>query len=72
MTQCDPDPIRFSSVQRRKVEAEFSSGAITGNGGIPLLAEVDRQLGLTRSVSRYLGDSRRQASWGRASFAGSA
>ena len=25
--------------------------------------EVDRQLGLTRSVSRYLGDARRQASW---------
>ena len=30
------NPIRFSSVQRRKVEAAFSGGAITGNGGIPL------------------------------------
>ena len=29
-----------------------------------LLAEVDRHLGLTRSVSKYLGDARRQASWG--------
>ncbi len=55
MTKCYLDPTRFSSVQRRKMEAAFSGGAITGNGGIPLLAEVDRQLDLTRSVSRYLG-----------------
>ena len=39
MTTCYPNPIRFSSVQRRKVEAAFSGGAITGNWGIPLLAE---------------------------------
>ena len=64
MTGCYPNPIRFSSVQCRKVEAEFSGGAITGNGGIPLLAEVDQQLGLTRSVSKYLGDARRQARFG--------
>ena len=55
MTKCYPNPIRFSSVQRRKMEAEFSGGAITGNGGIPLLTEVDRHLGLTHSVSKYLG-----------------
>ena len=55
MTKCYQNPIRFSSVQRRKVKATFSGGAITGNGGIPLLAEVDRQLGLTHSVSKYLG-----------------
>ncbi len=63
MTKCYPDTIHFPSVQHRKVEAEFSGGAITGNGGIPLLVEVDRQLDLTRSVSKYLGDARRQASW---------
>ena len=72
MTKCYQNAIHFSSVQRRKVEAEFSGGAITSNGGIPLLAEVDRHLGLTRSVSKYLGDARRQASWGRAPFARSA
>ncbi len=38
MTKCYPNPIRFSSVQRSKVEAEFSfsGGATTGNGGISL------------------------------------
>ncbi len=52
MTKCYLNTIYFSSVQRRKVEAEFSGGAIIGNGGISLLAEMDRQLGLTRSLSR--------------------
>ena len=49
-------------MQRRKVEATFSGGAITSNGGIPLLAEVDRRLGLMSSVAKCLGDTRRQAS----------
>ncbi len=37
MTKCYQNTIRFSSVQRRKVEDEFSGGAITGNEDIPLL-----------------------------------
>ena len=55
MTKCYPNPIRFSSVKRRKVEAAFSGDAITGNEGIPLLAEVDRQLGLTPLGVETLG-----------------
>ena len=62
MTQCYPEPIHFSSVKRRKVEADFSGGAISSNGGIQLLAQVDRRLGLTRSLARLLGDCRRQSS----------
>ncbi len=62
MTECYPEPIRFSSVKRRKVEADFSGGAISSNGGIQLLAQVDRRPGLTESVARSLEDSRRQAS----------
>ena len=62
MTECYPKPIRFSSVKQRKVEAAFRGDAINGNGGIQLLAQVDRRLGLTRSVARSLEDSRRQAS----------
>ena len=50
------------SVRCRKVEAAFSAGAITDNGGIPLLVEVERRLGLTRSAARYLGGARRRAS----------
>ena len=38
MTKCYLNPIRFSSVPRRKVEVEFSfsGGAITGSGAISL------------------------------------
>ena len=57
MTECYPNPIRFSPAKRRKVEADF-----TGNGGVQLLSQVGRQLGLTRSVARALDDGRRQAS----------
>lgn len=62
MTECYPNPIRFSPVKRRQVEADFSGGDITSNGGVQLLSQVDRRLGLTRSVARALDDGRRQAS----------
>lgn len=35
---------------------------MTSNAGITLLSQVDRQLGLSRSVARAVGDTRRQAS----------
>ena len=62
MTECYRTSVQFPSVKRRKVEADFSGGDITGNGGIMLLSSVDRRLGLTRAVAGCLKDSRRQAS----------
>ncbi len=62
MTECYQTSLEFPSVKRRKVEADFSGGAITSNGGIPLLSQVDRQMGLTQAVAKVIGDSRRQAS----------
>lgn len=62
MTKRYHAPIRFSTVLGRRVEAEFSGGHVTGNGGIQLLSEVDRKIGLTRSVARRLDDPRRDAS----------
>ena len=62
MTECHPNLFHFSSVKRRKVEADFSSGAISSNDGIQCLAQVDRRLGLTGSVAWSLEDPRRQAS----------
>lgn len=62
MTECYQTSLEFPSVKRRKVEADFSGGDITSNGGIPLLSQVDRQMGLTQAVARAMVDSRRQAS----------
>jgi hypothetical protein len=39
----------FSKVGRRKVEAAFDGGDIVGDGGVLLLREVDRRLGLTKA-----------------------
>lgn len=62
MKESYPIALHFSSSECRKVEADFSGGDITGNGGIPLLSKVDRRFGWTRAVAGYLDDSRRQAS----------
>lgn len=62
MTECYQTSLEFPSVKRRRVEVDFSGGDITSNGGIPLLAQVDRQMGLTQAAAKVIGDSRRQAS----------
>ncbi len=62
MTECYQTSIEFSRVQRRRVEADFSGGDITSNGGLPLLAEVDNRIGLSSRIAKAIGDQRRQAS----------
>ena len=62
VTKCYQSSLQFPSVKRRKVEADFSGGDITSNAGIGLIAQVDRQMGLTRAVAQAMGDTRRQAS----------
>ena len=57
MTECYQTSLEFPSVKRRKVEANFSGGDITSNGGIPLLSQVDRQMGLilwTPDLGQYV------------------
>jgi hypothetical protein len=54
--------VQFASCKRRKVTALFGGGAVSSDGGVLLLRQVDRRLGLTAGVAAALGDSRRQAS----------
>ncbi len=61
MTKRYHSAIRFSTVLGRRIEGGFSGGRVTGNGGIQLLSEVDRKIGLTKSVAGRLGDPRREA-----------
>jgi len=44
------------------VEASFDGGDITSDGGVVLLRQADRCLGLSEAVAQALGDDRRQAS----------
>ena len=62
MTKCYQRTFAFPRANRRVVEACFSGGDITSDGGVLLLRQADRRLGLSESISRMLSDKRRQAS----------
>lgn len=51
---------KFPTCCKRRVEAEFSGGNITSNGGVLLLRQADRLSGLTASVARRLVDRRKK------------
>ena len=62
MTECTLRVQQFPVCKRRRVEAYFGGADVTSDGGVLLLRQADRQLGLTREVASVLGDERRQAS----------
>ena len=62
MTDCTQTTLSFPPVKRRQVEACFQGGEVTSNGGVLLLRQADRYLGLSAAVARALADPRRQAS----------
>lgn len=58
MTNCTTHTISFPPCRKRLVEADFAGGDVTSNGGVLLLREADRRLGLTKAVSLRLPDER--------------
>ncbi|HUT62238.1 MAG TPA: IS1380 family transposase, partial [Phycisphaerae bacterium] len=46
MTDCTTQPLLFASIDRRQLVADFDGGELTSDGGLPLLREVDRKIGL--------------------------
>ena len=61
MTECNSQPIVFSSLGRRNVVADFTGGAITSDSGALLLREIDRKLGLIDKLNAVIPDPRNQA-----------
>jgi hypothetical protein len=53
-----PIQIEFPSFKRRNIEAQFSGGAITSDGGVMLLRAVDQRVGLTERIAEKMHDSR--------------
>jgi len=51
----------FPACKKRCVEAEFSGGEVTSDGGILLLRQADRLLGLTAGIASLLEDTRQEA-----------
>lgn len=50
----------FQDLGVRKVVADFSGGTLSSDGGVLLLQQADRNLGLTRSLADCFGDQRDQ------------
>ncbi|MEE8303118.1 MAG: IS1380 family transposase [Candidatus Tectomicrobia bacterium] len=62
MTNCTQQSFAFPVCKRRAVEANFQGGDITSDGGVLLLRQVDRHLGLCAAVATALDEPRRRAS----------
>jgi hypothetical protein len=51
----------FGRLGRREIQANFEGGALSSDGGLMLLRQVDRRIGLSQAVAAALHDSRNQA-----------
>lgn len=60
MTKRKASDALFPACKSRKVEVDFEGGDISSDGGLLLVRQVDRHLGLTRRASRRLADPRRR------------
>ena len=58
MTDCNKTPLLFSSLGRKNLVADFDGGDLTSDGGLPLLREVDRKIGLIDAINAALADPR--------------
>jgi hypothetical protein len=58
MTDCNLNSIHFSPLNSKKIEASFTGGDISSDGGLMLLREVDKKLGLTKRFSQAFNDQR--------------
>jgi hypothetical protein len=62
VTKCTQASFEFPRVNGRIVEANFEGGDITSDGGVLLLRQADRVLGLSEAVALALQDPRREGS----------
>jgi len=53
-------PLFFDDLGRRQVQADFSGGTLSSDGGVLLLRQADAALGLTRSLAGCFVDGRQQ------------
>lgn len=58
MTQCSTK-LSFEFSRKGKIEADFSGGDLSSDGGILLFRQIDERLGLLKKFSENIPDSRR-------------
>jgi hypothetical protein len=57
-TDCNKPIVHFTPLARRQVLARFDAGAISSDGGVLLLREVDRRINLLDRVDQIIPDPR--------------
>jgi Transposase DDE domain group 1 len=58
MPDCNAQTFLFPSFDRRRIEANFQGGDVSSDGGVMLLRQADRCLGLTKALDATLPDPR--------------
>jgi hypothetical protein len=58
MPKCTADRLEFGRLGRRIIEADFDGGALSTDGGLMLLRQVDQRIGLSKSVAKVMHDPR--------------
>jgi len=56
--ECNGEQFEFPGFSGRKIEAKFEGGAVSSDGGILHLREIDQKLGLIEAVNKVLRDPR--------------
>lgn len=60
MPKCTDDKLDFGRLGRRVIEADFSGGDLSTEGGALLLRRMDARLGLSAAAAQALGDGRQR------------
>lgn len=58
MPNCTGQEMLFGRVGRRVIEANFEGGALSSDGGLMLLRQADKRIGLSKAVAKALHDPR--------------
>jgi hypothetical protein len=60
LTECSPDQLSFGRVKGKKVIANFKGGTLTSDGGLVLIAELDKKRQITARFASCFTDYRHQ------------
>jgi len=58
MTECNGLPLEFSTLGRKRIQADFNGGKLTSDAGAALLREVDKGIGLIDALVASIPDPR--------------